>query len=45
MLEDKAESLPIHEDLDIIDKLYCLLGRYRIPKDQFYKVEEEIGDV
>ena len=31
--------------VDLIAKLYYLLGRYRIPKDQFYEVEKEIGAV
>ena len=43
MLEDKAETLRVNEDL--IDKLHTLLKRFRIPKDQFYEVEKEIGDV
>jgi hypothetical protein len=43
MLEDKALSVVSHDDL--IDKLHYLLSRYEIPKDQFYEVEKEIGDL
>ena len=43
MLEDTAQALETEGDL--IAKLYYLLGRYRIPKDEFYKVEKEIGDI
>lgn len=45
MLEDKAQALQMHEDLDLIAKLHYLLGPYRIPKAQFDEVEKEIGDV
>jgi len=43
MMEDKAQALDT--DQDLIDKLHYLLGRFRIPKDQFYEVEKEIGEV
>jgi len=43
MLEDTVQALETEGDL--IAKLYYLLGRYRIPKDQFYEVEKEIGDI
>jgi len=43
MLEDKAQAIAINTDL--IDKLHNLLERFRIPQDQFYEIEKEIGDV
>jgi len=43
MLEDRAQA--VTTDADIIDKLHNLLDRFRIPKNQFYQIEKEIGDV
>ena len=43
MLEDKAQAITTNTEL--IDKLHNLLDRFRIPKDQFYEVEKEMGDV
>ena len=41
MLEDKARAL--ETDGDLIARIHYLLGRFRIPKDQCYEVEKEIG--
>ena len=43
ILEDKAQAAAGNDDL--MDKLYFLLKHFDIPKDQFYEVEKEVGDV
>jgi hypothetical protein len=43
ILEDKAQAFATDEDL--IDTLHHLLERFGIPKDQFYELEKEFGDV
>ena len=43
MLEDKAQAVYPNEDL--IETLHKLLAHFHVPKDQFYEVEKEIGDV
>lgn len=41
--EDKAQSIATEDDL--IDKLHDLLNLFGLPKDQFYEIEKEVGDV
>ena len=43
IIENKARL--ITGDKDLMDKLHFLLKHYAIPKEQFYEIEKEIGDV
>ena len=42
IIENKARL--IINDNDLVDKLHFLLKHYGIPKEQFYKIEKEIGN-
>jgi len=44
ILEEKAKAFVTGDD-DPIEKLYLILKFFSIPKDQFYEIEKEIGDV
>ena len=43
MMEDKAQA--VNRDEDLIETLHKLLNHFHIAKDQFYEIENEIGDV
>jgi hypothetical protein len=44
MLEDNAKASATGDD-DPMGKLYLILNTFDIPKNQFYEVEKEIGDI